>query len=92
MDELGIADTHDDVGTQGEDGDLDARGPQAPSDTVQAKLLAADRLVTTDGPGGTVIRTLDGEIVGDEFSQEAMNYQILLAKLDKLLERLGLDA
>lgn len=39
-----------------------------------------------------VIRTLDGEIAGDEFEQDAMNYQILLGKIDLLLERLKLDA
>ena len=33
------------------------------------------------------IRTLDGEIAGDEF-----NYQILLGKIDNLLDRLRLDA
>ncbi|KAM3075280.1 hypothetical protein ACMFMG_007277 [Clarireedia jacksonii] len=38
------------------------------------------------------IRTLDGEIVGDEFAADAINYQVLLGKLDKLLERLKLDA
>jgi ankyrin repeat/BTB/POZ domain-containing protein 1 len=39
-----------------------------------------------------VIRNLDGEEVGDEFAQDAMNYQILLGKIDTLLERLNLDA
>ncbi|ORY18715.1 hypothetical protein BCR34DRAFT_595944 [Clohesyomyces aquaticus] len=38
------------------------------------------------------IRTLDGEIAGDEFAQDAINYQILLGKIDSLLEKLGLDA
>ncbi|PQE04868.1 btb poz domain-containing protein [Rutstroemia sp. NJR-2017a BBW] len=38
------------------------------------------------------IRTLDGEIVTDEFAADAINYQVLLGKLDKLLERLKLDA
>lgn len=39
-----------------------------------------------------VIRTLDGEIAGDEFEQDAMNYQILLGKIELLLEKLKLDA
>jgi ankyrin repeat/BTB/POZ domain-containing protein 1 len=30
--------------------------------------------------------------VGDEFLQDAMNYQILLGKIDALLEKLSLDA
>ncbi|KAE8853767.1 hypothetical protein HRS9122_00759 [Pyrenophora teres f. teres] len=39
-----------------------------------------------------VIRNLDGEEIGDEFAQDAMNYQILLGKIDTLLEKLNLDA
>ncbi|KAG9546960.1 hypothetical protein KCU77_g20271, partial [Aureobasidium melanogenum] len=39
-----------------------------------------------------VIRTLDGEIAGDEFAQDAINYQILLGKIDNLLDKLTLDA
>ncbi len=42
--------------------------------------------------GGTSMRTLDGEIAGDEFSSDAVNYQILLGKIDSLLEMLKLDA
>ena len=38
------------------------------------------------------VRTLDGEIAGDEFIGDAVNYQILLGKIDTLLERLKLDA
>lgn len=38
------------------------------------------------------IRTLNGEIAGDEFAADAMNYQTLLGKIDTLLERLNLDA
>jgi ankyrin repeat and BTB/POZ domain-containing protein 1 len=38
-----------------------------------------------------VVRTLDGEIAGDEFAQDAVNYQILLGKIEKLMENLGLD-
>lgn len=38
------------------------------------------------------VRTLDGEIAGDEFEEDAMNYQILLGKIDGLLDRLKLDA
>jgi hypothetical protein len=38
------------------------------------------------------VRTLDGELAGDEFAQDAINYQILLGKIDRLLENLNLDA
>ncbi|GAB7356282.1 hypothetical protein MBLNU459_g7088t2 [Dothideomycetes sp. NU459] len=41
---------------------------------------------------GGVVRTLDGEIAGDEFAQDAVNYQILLGKIDHLLDNLKLDA
>lgn len=40
----------------------------------------------------TAVRTLDGEIAGDEFARAAVNYQILLGKIDTLLEHLRLDA
>jgi hypothetical protein len=39
-----------------------------------------------------VIRTLDGEEIDDEFAQDAMNYRILLNKIDLLLDQLKLDA
>lgn len=38
------------------------------------------------------IRTLDGEIAGDELEGDAINYQILLGKINGLLDRLKLDA
>ncbi|KAF2454654.1 hypothetical protein BDY21DRAFT_308564 [Lineolata rhizophorae] len=38
------------------------------------------------------VRTLDGEAAGDEFTQDAINYQILLRKIDDLLDRLKLEA
>ncbi|MCJ1476146.1 hypothetical protein MMC13_004811 [Lambiella insularis] len=38
------------------------------------------------------VRTLDGAIAGDEFAGDAVNYQILLRKIDALLDRLKLDA
>lgn len=38
-----------------------------------------------------VMRTLDGDVAGDEFAQDALNYQILLGKIDTLMENLGLD-
>ena len=38
------------------------------------------------------VLTIDGEIAGDEFAGDAINYQILLGKIDALLDRLQLDA
>ncbi|GLB03354.1 hypothetical protein AtubIFM57258_007932 [Aspergillus tubingensis] len=39
-----------------------------------------------------LIHTLDGEVAVDEFDQDAINYQILMEKLDRILENLNLDA
>ncbi|KAJ5946042.1 hypothetical protein N7454_002881 [Penicillium verhagenii] len=38
------------------------------------------------------IRTLDGVLVEDEFDEDAMNYDILMEKLDAVLETLNLEA
>ncbi|RMJ22842.1 BTB POZ domain-containing protein [Aspergillus sp. HF37] len=38
------------------------------------------------------VKTLDGQVAGDEFSQDAMNYEILMEKLDGVLEKLDLEA
>ncbi|KAM0722193.1 hypothetical protein Q7P37_001634 [Cladosporium fusiforme] len=54
-----------------------------------AETTAPDMEAHADGG---VVRTLDGEIAGDEFAQDAMNYQILLGKIDALLEELTLEA
>lgn len=47
--------------------------------------------VKSEGEAG-VIRTLDGNVVTDEFDSDARNYQILLQKIDAMLEKLKLDA
>jgi len=41
---------------------------------------------------GTTVRTLDGEAVSDEFESDALNYQLLLQKIDIMLDKLKLDA
>lgn len=41
---------------------------------------------------GSIIKTLDGAVVEDEISKDAINYQILMEKLDQILESLNLDA
>lgn len=38
------------------------------------------------------VRTLDGEAAEDEFASDAINYQVLLGKIDTMLDRLELDA
>ncbi|KAK4102988.1 hypothetical protein N658DRAFT_495057 [Parathielavia hyrcaniae] len=44
------------------------------------------------GGGAGGVRTLNGDVVEDEFASDAVNYQILLEKIDRVLERLKLDA
>jgi len=65
-----------------EDGDTVANG-------IVTNVLAPDaESLLRSG----AVRTLDGELAGDEFAADAVNYQILLGKIDALLERLKLDA
>lgn len=45
-----------------------------------------------DGDEGAGVTTLDGGAVRDEFESDAINYQILLGKIDAMLDRLRLDA
>ncbi|KAF1808594.1 hypothetical protein P152DRAFT_462317 [Eremomyces bilateralis CBS 781.70] len=71
---------------------IDSAERYAPSDAIPPTRVAANGVIKSDALDGTVIRTLDGKIAGDEFSQEAMDYRILLTKLDQLLEKLELDA
>ena len=54
--------------------------------------VAADKVSNTQTIVDGGLRTLDGELAEDEFDSDALNYQILLGKIDSLLERLGLDA
>jgi ankyrin repeat/BTB/POZ domain-containing protein 1 len=81
------AEERSDAGESGQgDGDVHDEGyagsPHGGADT------APDMEAHADG----VVRTLDGEIAGDEFAQDAMNYQILLGKIDQLLDELTLEA
>lgn len=41
---------------------------------------------------GDAVRTLNGETAEDEFASDAINYQVMLGKIDAMLERLKLDA
>ncbi|KAK2746511.1 hypothetical protein FQN57_003137 [Myotisia sp. PD_48] len=59
--------------------------------TVIPDVNEADSFGKQEGDG-PVIRTLDGEVVGDEFARDEIDYRILLEKLDNLLERLNLEA
>ncbi|KAJ8121937.1 hypothetical protein ONZ43_g1740 [Nemania bipapillata] len=41
---------------------------------------------------GTGVRTLDGALAEDEFASDAINYEVLVQKIDMMLETLDLDA
>jgi ankyrin repeat/BTB/POZ domain-containing protein 1 len=74
-------------------GDLvDAMGDFALKDKIPENNSTALQVPVEQQMAAGVIRNLDGEEVGDEFAQDAMNYQILLGKIDTLLEKLNLDA
>ncbi|KAF2017455.1 hypothetical protein BU24DRAFT_420505 [Aaosphaeria arxii CBS 175.79] len=74
---------------QFEDSGIDAQSPQ----DIQSGKTGLDLGSQLDDQfAAGAIRTLDGEIAGDEFAQDAINYQILLGKIDALLDNLNLDA
>lgn len=69
--------------------------PQSEDDALKdtaTNLTALEASEVKAQVAAGAIRTLDGEIAGDEFAQDAINYQILLGKIDRLLENLDLDA
>ncbi|KAN0067102.1 hypothetical protein V8E54_014749 [Elaphomyces granulatus] len=57
--------------------------------TIAAEASSASSQLQDHGPA---IRTLGDEVASDEFASDAINYQLLMEKLDKLLERLDLEA
>ncbi|KAK0665844.1 hypothetical protein QBC41DRAFT_339537 [Cercophora samala] len=51
-----------------------------------------DREAKEEEEEGKGVVTLDGVVVEDEFASDAVNYHILVEKIDRMLERLKLDA
>lgn len=88
MDEEAASEREDDGVDGGEVGKEEEDEGYAGSPEHAAAETAPDLEAHAEG----VVRTLDGEIAGDEFAQDAMNYQILLGKIDRLLEELTLEA
>lgn len=74
-------------------GDINGKKDEVSADgsIVEANTRSTKKEDEEVAPEG-VIRTLDGDEAGDEFAQDAINYQILLGKIDTLLETLDLDA
>jgi hypothetical protein len=59
---------------------------------TKAISTAAKDDISPQKEAGGGVKTLEGEVVDDEFDLDAMNYQILLGKIDTMLEKLKLDA
>jgi hypothetical protein len=55
-------------------------------------VKAGDGQVGGEYADGGGVKTLNGKVVEDEFASDAVNYQILLEKIDRMLEMLKLDA
>lgn len=84
FEDVGIEDMMD------ENGEITAEGAAAIAAEAQTNghEQAANGEETQDG----AVRTLDGETAEDEFASDAINYQLLLEKIDVMLDRLKLDA
>ena len=90
MEEEATETTHVEPKTEGklpEDEGVDV-GSMRNGEAAQGEVdILSENLMKTGA-----IRTLDGEMAGDELEGDAINYQILLGKINGLLERLKLDA
>ncbi|KAI0400436.1 BTB/POZ domain-containing protein [Xylaria palmicola] len=64
-----------------------ATDPEKATATAPQEAVAAGQATTESG-----VRTLDGELAEDEFTSDAINYQVLMQKIDMMLENLKLDA
>ncbi|KAK3336656.1 hypothetical protein B0T19DRAFT_46194 [Cercophora scortea] len=77
-----------------EEGEINAKAVEGlvnSSEPVAANDESQERDTGRPGDDGGVL-TLDGKVVEDEFDSDAINYQILLGKIDSMLDRLKLDA
>ncbi len=70
------------------EGDDEAAGAEALHDAAAAAASNG----TAEAQVANGVRTLDGEAAEDEFVSDAINYQVLLGKIDSMLDRLQLDA
>lgn len=71
---------------------VDGKMPQDVGVNVGSLLNCNTAQGDVDFVNNGAIRTLDGEMAGDELEGDAINYQILLGKIEGLLDRLKLDA
>ncbi|KAG6367127.1 hypothetical protein INS49_001309 [Diaporthe citri] len=78
---------------EGRDGIKDAGTTGVSTDGIAASVADdTSPLKEAAAAGGGGVKTLEGEVVDDEFDLDARNYQTLLRKIDTMLERLKLDA
>lgn len=83
---------------ENEQGGTDTNGVHDHANSIEDEAANFPSATATPAPAADAqlltgaVRTLDGEIAGDEFTSDAVNYQLLLGKIDGLLERLRLDA
>ncbi|OJJ38219.1 hypothetical protein ASPWEDRAFT_35828 [Aspergillus wentii DTO 134E9] len=70
--------------------DIPSKDSDAPAaDTVDGAAPGKPNQKAERDPA---IKTLDGAVAGDEFTKDAINYEILMEKLDHVLEELNLEA
>ncbi|KAK4168598.1 BTB/POZ domain-containing protein 3 [Cladorrhinum sp. PSN259] len=77
-----------------DEGEIDAARVEGIAADASAALVVSnvENKATSEGEGEEGVRALNGQVVEDEFASDAINYQILLGKIDQMLERLKLDA
>lgn len=85
-----------------EEGEISAELAAAMADQAQISEEPETAHVATNGDAHHIekpseeeepaVLTLNGEAAEDEFASDAINYQILLGKIDAMLDRLKLDA
>ncbi|KZZ98959.1 BTB/POZ fold protein [Moelleriella libera RCEF 2490] len=66
--------------------------PDSKSHVISVGGSATTAVTAAATTQSATMRTLDGTVVEDEFDSDAINYQLLVGKIDAMLERLNLDA
>ncbi|KAL6866806.1 hypothetical protein J3F83DRAFT_741271 [Trichoderma novae-zelandiae] len=90
FEDAGLEDMMDEEGEMS--ADMVAALVNGSGDVVAAAAEKSGQQGDGEEDKGEVMRTLDGEAAEDEFASDAINYQILLHKIDAMLEGLKLDA
>jgi hypothetical protein len=69
---------------------VDAVDGEGAVDVDEGVVEYSEAAKVGEGVGG--VRTLNGDVVDDEFASDAVNYQILMDKIERMLEKLELGA